>query len=167
MVYLLVVSFILHFISFYIMILLYQRQSKQEPVKGEKVLREMEDMLVSYTTEMKENNDRIVRIILKERKESAYKEVPFHAKLNGENERSKDDVTEIESKGKNNIEDEDDLYTNYSNYKPFLPKEILEPTTSDTAKVLSLHKRGLTVKEIAQKLNMGAGEVELMIKFHK
>ncbi|MFC0472029.1 DUF6115 domain-containing protein [Halalkalibacter kiskunsagensis] len=38
---------------------------------------------------------------------------------------------------------------------------------SDTAKVLSLSKKGLNAEEIAKRLHLGKGEVELMLKFYR
>ncbi|WP_412734111.1 DUF6115 domain-containing protein, partial [Halalkalibacterium halodurans] len=34
------------------------------------------------------------------------------------------------------------------------------------SRVISLAKQGLSVEEIAKKLNMGKGEVELLLKFY-
>src|SRR5699024_3576524 len=53
----------------------------------------------------------------------------------------------------------------FGNYSPPIPEDespIIE--TSPVSQVLSLHKQGLSEQEIAKQLNMGAGEVELMIK---
>lgn len=53
-------------------------------------------------------------------------------------------------------------------YIPPLPEELAETMTyeqSSQATILMLHQKGLTATDIAKKLNMGKGEVELIIKF--
>ena len=57
----------------------------------------------------------------------------------------------------------------YEDYQP--PALEVEETEmyeqSNTAKVLSLSKQGYSAEEIAKKLQLGKGEVELMIKFYQ
>lgn len=45
--------------------------------------------------------------------------------------------------------------------------EKLEPAMSNNVKILELNKKGITVKEIARQLNLGVGEVRLVIDLYK
>ncbi|MDG5788162.1 hypothetical protein QA612_11750 [Evansella sp. AB-P1] len=164
MVYVLIISFILHLISFLFMIILFQRQEKQQIVDQKKILNEMEDMLVAYTAEMKENNERIANIVLKRSKEFTVSRAKNHENKDKIQEKDFADESIIIEKASIRMEDEDDEYEAYS---PPVPEDDSKATTSANAKILSLHQEGYSVQEIAQQLNMGAGEVELFLKFYK
>jgi DNA repair exonuclease SbcCD nuclease subunit len=174
MIYLVLISLVLHLISFFIIVVLFQRLDNQKPLDKEKTLKEMEDLLISYTTEMKENNEKLARRMA--HLTPAVKATPvvtpkpsFEQK---ETEPFTEEVDELNSK--NDKEDvnervEETSDTKYAEYEPPLPssekEDIVEP--SDTSKVLSLSKQGYTEQEIAKKLDMGAGEVALLLKFYK
>src|SRR5690554_3815624 len=171
--YVLIISFILHFISFYFLVILYQRQKNQQPFDKDKTLREMEDLLVAYTTEMKENNERLASIVTREQKNAPH--ISFSPKKNRQ-------ITDEESIPKNvvnkNLEKQNSVKQNYHkqndgnttetfskeefvDYSPPIPNDESPPIeTSPVSQILSLYKRGIDIKEIAKELNMGAGEVE-------
>lgn len=168
MIYLLLVSLFLHFVTFFAITVLYKRQEVQQPYSNAKQIQEMEDMLLSYTTEMKENNEQLIQR-LKVEKEKYVKQQ--EAALDRSETADSTTDTHVESikpinyyppltaAGPKNP---------YENYQPPLPKE--EPpaeaaVTSKHSRVLALKKEGYTEKEIAKKLNIGAGEVELLLKF--
>lgn len=161
------------------MILLFQRQKEQNPVDQEKNLKEMEDLLLSYTAEMKENNERLVKMVLKEKglqRANELKQQTEQTQKSPKPSITHVDVSGVEStkvtEEKNETKEEElpmlKDEEKYKDYAPPTPKEEEHDTTpSDTSRVLSLHQQGYTVMEIAQKLNMGIAEVDLLLKFHK
>ena len=171
MAYLVIVSLALHFVSFYIMVILYQKIDRQKPLNQEKMHSEMEDLLLSYTTEMKENNERLARRINKlttnpplgQVNESLGKEAVKPKQKDKESERIASEPSEYTIKAERDNEE-------YLQYEPPLPKEDTEETTIDsfsTSRILSLYQQGFSISDIAKKMHMGAGEVELLLKFYK
>jgi ElaB/YqjD/DUF883 family membrane-anchored ribosome-binding protein len=142
-----------------------QRQQRPNQLADDvlKMKREIEDLLVSYTSEMKEENERLIKQI-QESKRSISNEDQRGEKKNSV-------VLQVEanstSRKNENHYVEKDPYENY--LPPIINSEEEEDVyeQSDTAKVLSLSKKGLTTEEIAKKLNLGKGEVDLMLKFYR
>ncbi|MCR6096071.1 hypothetical protein HXA31_08305 [Salipaludibacillus agaradhaerens] len=178
MIYLVLISLFLHLISFFIIVVLFQRLDNQKPLDKEKTLKEMEDLLISYTTEMKDNNERLARRMAHltpsvKAPPVVTPKAPFEQKEPESSQMFTEEVDELQS----SINDKEDVNgqveetsdTKYAEYEPPLPpsekEDIVEP--SDTSKVLSLNKQGYTEQEIAKKLDMGAGEVALLLKFYK
>ncbi len=128
----------------------------------EKLKKEIEALLVTYTLEMKEENEKLVNKIVSKQKTAeqqqtnsikTYEKKPSPKANRNEGAFSKRPLLEAEE-----IEE-------------FVPP-IIEGTAdvveqSKTAQVLSLANQGLSPKEIAKRLSMGDGEVELLLKFHK
>ncbi|SDY71052.1 hypothetical protein SAMN05421736_103100 [Evansella caseinilytica] len=184
MIYILLISFILHLISFYFIILLFQRQGARQPVDNEKTLKDMEDLLVSYTAEMKENNERLVRMISKQAKEYPVIKKPDMLIMENSGNSSDDPVIQenilakntekeplvVPTKAAESADDPQEPVTEeekYAAYSPPVPEAEAEMEASSTSGVLDLHRQGYSTKEIAKKLKMGAGEVELLLKFYK
>lgn len=174
MIYLVFISLLLHLVSFFVIVILYQRIENQKPLDKEKTVKEIEDLLLSYTAEMKENNEKLAKriselpvaernqVFKNEAAEDARPEGTSPAQINKEAEgkRTPDSVRETGS----------EMPEKYSRYTPPVPgmekeEESLKP--SSTSKVLSLSKQGYSKDEIAKQLEMGAGEVELLLKFYK
>ncbi|MCD8501537.1 MAG: hypothetical protein LRY71_07525 [Bacillaceae bacterium] len=156
MAYLLASSFILHIITLYVLTILIQRinaKEKKPEQNYEQIKREIEDLMLSYTTEIKEENTKLVRMISKMR-------IPKN------NHQEVANVTE-KKRIVNPAEDEPSLQET----DDFTPPKVVtiedKFEQSSTAQILSLANQGLSPKEIAKKLNMGDGEVELLLKFHK
>ncbi|WP_280768953.1 DUF6115 domain-containing protein [Salipaludibacillus daqingensis] len=174
MVYLIIISLVLHLVSFFVIILLYQRMENQKPLDQDKTIREIEDLLVSYTSEMKENNERLVRRMKKmsptnvpqPSNDKEHEDVSLHdPKSISPNRNSY--YSDLDSIEKNEFGTEEG--TDYDDYSPPTPDENnnIKFDSSNTANVLSLSKQGYSQKEIAKRLQMGAGEVELLLKFYK
>ncbi|QKS71409.1 hypothetical protein FLK61_32430 [Paenalkalicoccus suaedae] len=167
MIYALLVSIMLHLFTFLALIILFKRDKEREPVNNDRTLQEMEDLLISYTTEMKEENERLVKKIGAMRESLA------------EHKREADSLTRKENGNNTNQAEQkassEDTVTPrfdeevYEDYLPPLPpiEKKEEAPISDKSKVLALHKQGLGASDIAKKLQMGAGEVELLLKFYK
>lgn len=173
MVYIVIVSLVLHLVSFFVMIILYQKIENQKPMDKEKTIREMEDLLVSYTSEMKENNERLVRRMTKISPESIHKRPVDQAEKQDANPAKTDYPRSINNvPSSESIEDSSELAyeSEYDQYMPPTPsgnKDQVSFDSSSTANVLSLSKQGYTESEIAKKLQMGAGEVGLLLKLYK
>jgi hypothetical protein len=170
MTYLIAMSFILHLISFFLIVILVQKingkMALAETNEQEKLKREIEDLLVAYTAEMKEENEKLVSKIVLKRKTSDQKQA--ETIKNYESQRT-------------------EVTTKKASLPPFLPRteatrveavdeEFAPPIAvqsediveqSSTAQVLSLANQGFSAIEIAQRLGLGAGEVELLLKFRK
>jgi hypothetical protein len=172
MVYLVITSLVLHLVSFFVMVILYQRIENQKPMDKDKTIREIEDLLVSYTSEMKENNERLVRRMTKISPSSGFKNVDKQPETQNTHQ-----TTPVHSKEKKKkslpttgVEDVSfDLDNDYDQYKPPTPSENIKQMSfdsSNTANVLSMSKQGYSENEIAKRLQMGIGEVSLLLKFH-
>lgn len=154
MPYLLAISFLLHFITLFILVILVQKinakDSKETTHNYDVIKNEIEDLLLSYTSEMKEENEKILKKIVT-KKEKLKEQTSQEFKI-------------VNAKKELEIEKIDEP-------EPFTPPQIVQQEDkleqSTTAKILSLSSQGYSAKEIAKKLNMGDGEVELLLKFHK
>ncbi|RNA69566.1 DUF6115 domain-containing protein [Alteribacter keqinensis] len=155
MEYILMISVMLHLLSFYLIILLFQRQKLKGETSGQTAARDIEDLLLAYTTEMKENNEALVKE-LQDKSRNVSTESLRPARKEISNPKPADTISEKQVSGE-------------SDYKPPAvarePQEKIE--TSQTAQVLSLSNQGFSIEDIARKLNMGKGEVELFLKFYK
>ncbi|ADH99280.1 DUF6115 domain-containing protein [Salisediminibacterium selenitireducens] len=189
MIYLLIVSFFLHLTSIFAIVVLYQKTEAVKPPDHSQTLREMEDLLISYTTEMKENNERMARRLSKlnteqvavtrvdrslydqgETFEPNQKRHPFDSEKKdvsfGDEKRAEAMEYEQKSHGYEDVRpDQDEDYGDY--VPPGVNDEEVQVDTSSTSRILSLYAQGYTIQEIAKQLQMGAGEVELLLKFHQ
>lgn len=151
-----------------------QREKQPEASKQEmeKIKDELEDLLIAYTAEIKEGNERLL------------KQLEENKQLNQVTERrTAPEIKNVEEPVKvkgnhyaphnihvkqNDFEEEPE--ERYDEYSPPVVNQATEDMyyeQSDTAKVLALAKQGLSVEQIAKKLNMGKGEVDLMLKFYR
>ncbi|GAE29272.1 DUF6115 domain-containing protein [Halalkalibacter hemicellulosilyticus] len=150
---LVVISLLLHGFTFlWIMILLQRiRHVQSQPDRMNQLQSELEDILVAYTTEMKEENERLLEKIQRNNHQAT---MSLEEK---QLTKASNDSIKLEEK-----EEED---------SPYIPPiNISEQETyekSYTVKVLELAQSGLTSEQIAKKLKMGKGEVELILKFHQ
>ncbi|MBB5172049.1 DUF6115 domain-containing protein [Texcoconibacillus texcoconensis] len=202
MTYIIIFSFILHLVSFFFIILFYMKlqEKSQSTGEDEKTKKEIEDLLISYTREMKDNNDRFLRQLARRKEQQTREEV--HKTMDkatdkteaSEGQRYQNEDYErtytpptspltysvpvgprVESD--KNLEDDQAKFSqqaneenkmNYEDYQPPTPEENgTHMESSQNAKVLALAEKGYNAKEIAQQLEMGAGEVELLLKFHQ
>ncbi|WP_209122360.1 DUF6115 domain-containing protein [Alkalihalobacillus sp. BA299] len=168
--FLLTTSLVLHLLTFLWIITLLQKVNNQQtsPINEEKLKRDIEDLLVAYTTEMKEENEFLLEQIKK------YQQTSTATKNGDEKENGqqktilKTATVKSKKEHKGRVQAQPKEKVKYEEYQP--PEiEGEKPDLyeqSNTAKVLLLSKQGLSSEEIAKKLNLGKGEVELMIKFY-
>lgn len=182
--YLLIISLILHLGTILWIVVLMQKINQPtqntEPIDAKKITREIEDLLVAYTAEMKADNERLV----KELKTQAVSKpiVPMqestHREIDVSEENmikplkvTQDPITSLHIEKKETV-DSVKLEAEENRFPSYEPPTVTENQSdafeqSDTLKVLTLAKQGLNVDEIAKKLNMGKGEVELLLKFYQ
>ena len=123
MAYLITISFILHFFTFFIIIILIQKLNLKSQIgvanEQEKLKSEIEDLLVAYTIEMKEENEKLVNKIILNRK--AREQEQFNS-LNT----SKNEIRERDSK----IESLTPLYKQTTKHDIEEEPEFMPPITT-------------------------------------
>ncbi|KAA0547910.1 hypothetical protein FZW96_09215 [Bacillus sp. BGMRC 2118] len=196
--FLLVVSFILHVVSFLSIVLLYFRIEKMRDIerKQASIMKDMEDILSSYILEMKEENEKFIEEIKvnndkpkkgakKQQNEIKKKETPVlnakPAKIDTvENEISNEDLMELlptfkreEASGAKDSKQKEENIDNIERKtegKTEIVKEVPKKPPFESlplnVQVQILSKEGLTVEEIAKRLNKGKTEIELFLKFN-
>lgn len=166
------ISLLLHGVTFLWIMTLLQKQHPAQNVDIEKIKNEIEDLLISYTAEMKEGNE----LLLKQVQENSPQKNSTAVQIQDNEEKpisKTKKLEEIDHVNKRKIERKPKLKkerdVDYEEYKP--PHiEIEEESSyeqSDSAKAMALSKQGLSIDEIAKKLSLGKGEVELMLKFYR
>lgn len=165
-IYLVTVSILLNLITFFIIIILFQKiNSKKELGDQEKLKKEIEDLLIAYTMEMKEENENLLKKLLVKKKTEERKQAQtLNTYVNKRREQGGKQslVVPVRKQAETSPVIDGEQYI-----PPFIDNQEDIVEQSQTAKVLSLANQGYTPKEIAQKLSMGDGEVELLLKFHK
>ncbi len=164
---LMIISLLLHGVTFLWILTLMQRLQQPDASKAEieQMKNEMEDLLISYTAEMKEENERLLRQLeLRNRVDKGSERVPSQEQQSMEAEAR---VERVKVKQGKQEQAKQERYEEYT--PPFIDelKEDIYYEQSDTAKVLALAEQGLSVEQIAKKLNIGKGEVELLLKFYR
>ena len=179
---LITLSFVLHLILIFWLILLSFRlsQLKETERKYKSLQQEMDELFASYLLEMKEENERFLNMIQKSDKNSNSNQHNSNSNQHfSQTVKKADDHDDINSKNNANI-----IYKKprIPNNEP-VPKEKKEnpkneysppiPATDDSyeqsliSKVLLLQKQGDSIDEIAKKLNKGKTEIELLLKFQQ
>ena len=129
----------LNLLCFYLLAVLWQKQSGGGTVlQDEQLKRELEDLLLAYASEMKDQNDEIMNLI----KEN-YGAGPVKAEPAAENhtqEKESGDRTSDTEETQNAIFHQD---------------------------VLKYAESGYNAEEIAKKLDRGKGEIELILKLNR
>lgn len=149
---LLIVSLLIHgFVFFWIIVLIQRiRQTESRIEEMNQVKMEIEDVLLAYTTEMKEENERLLQRL---------------------RERNDQKVTKSQQQEWKVESSEPPPSINHPEKEEYVPP--LELSSQETyvksyhAQVLELFELGLSAEEIAKKLEMGKGEVELILKFSR
>ncbi|HHY74651.1 MAG TPA: coupling factor for flagellin transcription and translation [Bacillus bacterium] len=180
---LLVISFILHLLAFFWIILLSMRlkRSNEIETRQKEIQNEIEDLFQSYLLEMKEENEKLLNMIEKSAKTS------MDNKESGKNDEQSNHFSN-ETRPLETYEPPVNLrskmtqqvYQNINLNKPKISSSVEEATEyvppvpsgdeefeeSSASQVIRLHEQGRNPTEIAKKLNMGKTEVELLLKFN-
>lgn len=168
MIVLLIFSIILHFFTFYWLVILIQRIKKVEDSQPESLKEEIEESLTAYLLDMKDENEQLLKHLkpLLETKVEAENNVQKRENRVAVQEPMPSSVIENkDDKGMNNAKEgrEEDEALLFEPPK-MIEEETFEPSL--TGQAISLYQQGYNVTEIAKKLNRGKGEIELLIKFN-
>ena len=148
--YLLSISFILHLITFFSIVLLAKKmRTALDYEKLELQKREIEDLLAFYAVQLKEDNTRLLEKVMQPSgnapEDDGYRDEQAKQKIQEQaNEKTAEKRTDAELKA------DADTYE-----------------LSLEAQALQLHGQGYSPEEIAKKLNKGHGEIELLLKFYE
>ncbi|MCM3441072.1 hypothetical protein [Metabacillus halosaccharovorans] len=171
---LLLLSLLLHVVAFYFIIVLYMKYSNMKNLSDtqRQILEETENSMTSFLIDMKDENEKLIKSLLRssnERVPDRMKEEAIELNQNSyletEQKPKAPNKTELEVNLKelpehlSGIDDMEDIveitHTPNKNKPPF---EI---------EAINLYKQGYTVEQIAKRLNKGKTEVELLLKFRQ
>ncbi|MCV9887686.1 hypothetical protein [Metabacillus halosaccharovorans] len=171
---LLLLSLLLHVVAFYFIIVLYMKYSNMKNLSDtqRQILEETENSMTSFLIDMKDENEKLIKTLLRssnERIPDPMKEEAIELNQNSYSETEQKpkapNKTELEVNSKelpghlSGIDDMEDIVeitqTPNKNKPPF---EI---------EAINLYKQGYTVEQIAKRLNKGKTEVELLLKFRQ
>lgn len=163
--------FILQVFGFYILALLYMKVSKFDDLerKQRKLMEEMDDSIVAYLSEMKDENERLVELL------SQRGELAAAGERVERGPESRPVVKEAEAARPIPVEPPkmpiNLAIKSYSQTtgkpkgeEPGMPR--MESEQPDLrSRIFQLHDAGLSEEEIAKKLGKGRTEIELILKF--
>ncbi|WP_210363845.1 hypothetical protein [Bacillus sp. REN3] len=183
---LLLASLILNATAIFAIILLYLRQNRlfEEEKQQGRIIKDIEEVFSAYLLEMKDENEKLIELI----KETASGEGTEAEKLHeygvGQEQKAlKEATVESSIRKESGVSYQAARKAYEQNAFRFPPGEEAFPApipddpesaqqeTADQRpsieQVLELKKEGLTIEEIARKLNKGKTEIELLLKFHQ
>jgi hypothetical protein len=176
--FLIIISFILHAISFLIIILLFYRleRTKDLEKKQSSTIKEMENLLSSYILEMKEENVAFLEKVNKERNNQSLKGLSNKKGSSAGERTNLTIVPEKFDKQEEPLSNEafNDLLPGYGLEEP-LPTSTKANKSNDTVnfeslslkdQVKLLYNQGSSIEEIARRLSKGKTEIELLLKFY-
>ncbi|WP_349410524.1 DUF6115 domain-containing protein [Pseudalkalibacillus sp. SCS-8] len=154
--FLLGVSFFIHLITILSIIVIWKKSEAAGHEDVKRMKTELEDILLAYTTEMKEENDAFIKEL---QRMNNSKESNGHIaeRTNTSNEKGPEEKTP-EKQGNQS----DPIH-----YIPPFDDTVEEFGPSLLSQVLSLKDQNYSIDEIAKRVNKGKGEIELLIKFHQ
>ncbi|MDA1475515.1 DUF6115 domain-containing protein [Bacillus changyiensis] len=156
------ISFMLHGTLIYFVIILYTRLGAfKEAEKNQKqMLEETENTLTAFLMELKDENDKLVQELQKDRtaeikqKPEKFEEEPALSLPESKEKDAADLPLYIESMIHEVEKEEDELN-----------QEEEEEAISFEEKAVLLYEQGLSIEEVAKQLKSGKTEVELLLKF--
>ncbi len=173
--FLLVISFLLHFITLIAVVILSIRVSKTKELelKQEKVARQVEETFTAYLLEIKEENERLMNIL----EQNGQTDV-------AEKNRSGSDITHPKSQVKSQEQESpgpivkkeafeapntasyqnEESQSSYDIPTEYNKEESYQPSVQSS--VFQLYDQGYNTEQIAKRLDCGKTEVELMLKIH-
>ncbi|MCZ0755435.1 hypothetical protein [Anoxybacillus sp. J5B_2022] len=174
--FLLTISFVLHALSLFIIILLYLQLTKVKEVEKRQaqMIEEMEQTVSAYFIEWKEENERFLQALaqkLNRRVDEKAKQVP-NVQVN-EAKRSADAAVKTEPLP-NQTENVWSPLEHAEKMKDTLEIRAIQPkqapassASSLAEQAMQLQQEGKTIEEIAKLLKKGKTEIELLLKFRQ
>ncbi|MFK2825021.1 hypothetical protein QYG89_04885 [Bacillus sp. B190/17] len=171
------ISFVLNAVSLFAIVLLFTRQNRLYAVKDqqEKLVKDMEEMMAAYLLEMKEENERFMKefsgagqqgtATIKKPETAENLEIPLPIMSKPEDKPASITAPSMQRNRAAKV-------YNANNKKPAavqadqLQEPVVPPAEKDQLhNIFSLQEQGLSIEDIAKKLNKGKTEVELALKF--
>lgn len=167
-------SFLLHLVTIFVIILLSMKVSsmKELSVKQEELQKEIEDVFSSYILEMKEENEKLLHAIQQKKAHPAppsaepAKPAIKQAAQPKPSSKAVSRVYQINQKASEQPRSTSSSPSTDDFTAP-LSKGNEQFVQSLASKALEYEKEGYTIEQIAQKLNKGKTEIELLLKFRR
>ncbi|WP_027408712.1 hypothetical protein [Anoxybacteroides tepidamans] len=162
--FLLTVSFVLHALSLFIIILLYLQLSKVKEVerRQSQLSQEMEQTISAYLLEWKEENERFLQALSKKMDNgSEKKDVDRSPSIKNRSEKRNETEWLPPMESIEQMKDEVEIRAAKQTKSVSTPP----PPMSLEEQAIALQKEGKTIEEIAKLLNKGKTEIELLLKF--
>ncbi|MGR9050127.1 hypothetical protein ACQ4XT_15985 [Halobacillus faecis] len=153
-VFLLIFSFIIDGVLLFALFIMMKkvRRTEELELRQKQVASEIEDLFSSYLMEIKEENKRMERLVMKNSHHSGFHNVNVEDRNEAESSHTEREVIANEASP---------TYT-----PPELnEKESYQP--SFYSQVFELKEKGYSIEEIAKKMDKGKTEIELLFKFHQ
>ncbi|KXH80006.1 hypothetical protein [Sporosarcina sp. HYO08] len=162
MVLFVILLFVLQVIGFYVLALLYMKTSKMDlfEKRQQQVMEELNDTLIAYLAELKDENEKLIERL--SAKTASAKSSEVNEKVAAIKESREEAIAAAPKKP---IHLALKSYQSTANQQPQVKKTDEHNETDTLSQVLTLHKAGMSIEEIAKKLQKGQTEVELMLKF--
>lgn len=128
--------------------------------KQQKLMSEMDDTIAAYLTELKDENDRLIRLLEKRMDDEVE---PSEKEIRKEKAQTAPAPSEMRQNQKPVIPVQVALQSYKSYSKPSEPDN--QDEEDDRTRALNLQKNGWSVEEIARELGKGKTEIELILKF--
>lgn len=172
---LIIILFILLFISFYCIALLYTKVSKFDDLekKQRKLMAEMDDSIAAYLTELKDENDRLLEELTNHN--LSIEEAPVQQDSKQKIDNHVPPTAEPTFTVKNHVLPKNIALQSYKQVhsppKNEVPGEAEVDQVSpnkeldERTRAIRLHEAGESIEEIAKTLGKGKTEVELILKF--
>lgn len=179
---LLILSLILHLVTFYWLIIMMQRMNQLKASHPESIKREIEDSLSAYLLDMKEENHQLLehlQPLLNPKQDDGTEEVDsgidnaeptteqIGSMTSHEEETMKQEAkrTQADDELINSFQDQDNRNMTDIDSSSDENNDDAEHSLKD--QVIQLHKEGYNETDIAKKLHRGKGEIQLIIKFNQ
>jgi hypothetical protein len=176
-IFILFISIIINIVSILAIIILYVRQNRLLNVENEqkKMIKEMEEMFSSYLIEMKDENEEFIKKVrIQQNKNTVTTTILKKVDDNAE-QSSYDNIQNIDLPMMTSLKrsQAEKTYQNAIQIKNQTIQrddqsniDVLSTLSTDK-QIAFLEKEGLSIEQIAQKLNKGKTEIELMLKFRQ
>ncbi len=152
-------------LSFYFIVLLNLKISSLKEVeeKQQRMKDDMDDAIGAYLAEMKDENNRLIQEMKTIKKQSTNNSSSFINKQDSS------------MYTKNTADRDDEIETIQNNFKvpKAYVKKAYQTKQSDENKltveeqVIQMYKKGLSISDIAKRVNRGKTEIELLLKFQQ
>ncbi|WP_227395514.1 DUF6115 domain-containing protein [Jeotgalibacillus aurantiacus] len=155
--FLLILSLLFNIAAFLSIYLLFMRQNRliDKEIQHERALNEIEQTFTAYLLEIKEENDVFLKQFETLQSKQAVKAAAQPAKA----------VKQTEQEVSGSLISKTAKKMAVSSYQSSRPQETLPSEKTPAEQAVLLKQQGLSIADIAKKLNKGKTEVELMIKF--